>query len=222
VQRSARGSDNGSGWNLRRSCPRCGGGLHPHGWLRCLGAWSRLRDEVDRCSGSARKQRSATCERRLSGNQSRDGQRCDAQPTTDQRGKWLRVRQRFDRRQQNRPETLISGPDVGRPARALDPVERLLAWRREHAEAVVEPPVADRALPHSSTEVRVEAEEPSATGCGTGDGSRNAGLPFVRAAAQTDVRRNRCRADSSRASTLIGSREPRRSLGAGSVAAVSV
>jgi hypothetical protein len=103
--------------------------------------------------------------------------------------------ERFDRRQQNRRETLISGPDGGRPARALDPVERLLAWRREHAEADVEQPVADRALPHSSTEVRVEAEEPSATGCGTGDGSRDAGSLFVCAAAEDDVCRDRLEPD---------------------------
>jgi antitoxin (DNA-binding transcriptional repressor) of toxin-antitoxin stability system len=76
--------------------------------------------------------------------------------------------QRFDRRQQNRRQPFISAPS-GRPARALDPVERLRIGRREHAEVAVEQPVADRALQHSSTEVRVKAKEPCATGRGTGD-----------------------------------------------------
>jgi hypothetical protein len=143
--------------------------LHPYGWLQCLRAWGRLRDEIDRCSSSARQQRSATCQRRLSWNQSRDGEHSDTQSTTDQRGERLRVRpQRFDRRQQNRRQPFISAPS-GRPARALDPVERLLIGRREHAEVAVEQPVADRALQHSSTEVRVKAKEPCATGHGTGD-----------------------------------------------------
>jgi hypothetical protein len=60
--------------------------------------------------------------------------------------------ERLDRGQQYRRHSLISAPGDGRPARALDPVERLRVWRREHPEAVVEQPVADRALEHSSTE----------------------------------------------------------------------
>ena len=56
--------------NLRRRPPRCGGRLHPHGRLRCRRSWGRLGGEVDRCSRSARKQRSAACERGLTGNQS--------------------------------------------------------------------------------------------------------------------------------------------------------